>query len=105
VKICDDGMRRGDWPIGRIVKLHPGEDGVVRVVTIRCCHGYYKRPMVMVMVAKIVLNDMGLVRALAMRSQRQRENVEDESHNLPITISWNQSNKIVTKLKNHRHFF
>jgi hypothetical protein len=48
-------MRRGDWPIRRIVKLHLGEDGVVRVVTIRSCHGYYKRPVVKV--AKIVLND------------------------------------------------
>jgi hypothetical protein len=48
VKICDDGMKRGNWPIEGIVELHPGEDGVVRVVTIR-------RPVVEV--GKIVLND------------------------------------------------
>jgi hypothetical protein len=47
VKICDDSIRRENWPIGGIVEWHSGEDGVVRVVTIR-------RPVVEV--AKIVLN-------------------------------------------------
>jgi hypothetical protein len=55
VKICADGMRSGDWPIGRIVELHPVEDGVLRIVTIRRCLDYYKRPVVKI--AKIVLND------------------------------------------------
>jgi hypothetical protein len=55
VKICHDGMRCGNWPIKGIVELHPGKDGVVRFVTIRSYHGYYKR--LVVKVAKIVLND------------------------------------------------
>jgi hypothetical protein len=28
VKICDDGIRRGNWPIRGIVELYLGEDGV-----------------------------------------------------------------------------
>lgn len=31
------------WPIGRIVSVHPGEDGAVRVVTIKTAQGEYKR--------------------------------------------------------------
>ncbi|XP_076678236.1 uncharacterized protein LOC143374185 [Andrena cerasifolii] len=31
------------WPMGRIVATHPGEDGVVRVATVRTLTGDYKR--------------------------------------------------------------
>lgn len=34
------------WNLGRIIKLHPGSDGVCRVVTIRTATGEYKRPVV-----------------------------------------------------------
>ncbi|XP_071640873.1 uncharacterized protein [Temnothorax longispinosus] len=34
------------WPLARIVKLHPGEDGVVRVVTIRTATSELVRPLV-----------------------------------------------------------
>lgn len=32
------------WPLARIMHLHPGQDGVVRVVTIRTASGLFKRP-------------------------------------------------------------
>ncbi|XP_066596264.1 uncharacterized protein [Prorops nasuta] len=31
------------WPIGRIIEVHPGDDGVVRVVTIKTSKGNFKR--------------------------------------------------------------
>ena len=34
------------WPLARIVQLHPGPDGKVRVVTLRTAKGVYKRPIV-----------------------------------------------------------
>ncbi len=32
------------WPLGRITEVHPGADGKVRVVTLRCRGKTYKRP-------------------------------------------------------------
>jgi hypothetical protein len=29
VKICDERVRRGDWLIGRVVNVYPGDDGIV----------------------------------------------------------------------------
>ncbi|XP_066599989.1 uncharacterized protein [Prorops nasuta] len=31
------------WPLGRIIDVHPGEDGIVRVVTVRTSAGIFKR--------------------------------------------------------------
>jgi hypothetical protein len=50
VKICEEGVRRGDWAIGRVVDVFPGQDGVVRVAKVRTFHGYLVRP-----VAKLVV--------------------------------------------------
>lgn len=33
------------WRLGRIVKLHPGKDNYVRVVTIHTAYGEVKRPI------------------------------------------------------------
>lgn len=33
-----------NWPLGRIVKLHPGKDGIPRVATVRTHHGIFTRP-------------------------------------------------------------
>lgn len=35
VIINEDNVPPASWPLGKIVKLHPGKDGVVRVVTLR----------------------------------------------------------------------
>ncbi|XP_029055232.2 uncharacterized protein LOC114882514 [Osmia bicornis bicornis] len=33
------------WQLGRVVAVHPGEDNIVRVVTVRTPHGIYKRAL------------------------------------------------------------
>ena len=33
------------WPLARIVKVHPGRDGFVRVATIKTKTGLYTRPV------------------------------------------------------------
>lgn len=35
-----------EWNMGRIVQVHPGFDGVVRVVTVKTQDGFFKRPVV-----------------------------------------------------------
>lgn len=33
------------WPMGYVQELHPGKDGIVRVVSVRFKNGVYKRPV------------------------------------------------------------
>ncbi|KMQ83983.1 hypothetical protein RF55_18660 [Lasius niger] len=42
------------WPLARITKVHPGDDGLVRVVTVRTATSELKRP-----IAKLVLLPIG----------------------------------------------
>jgi len=41
--IKDDRTGPSDWKLGRIIDLHPGADGLVRVATIKTSTGFYKR--------------------------------------------------------------
>lgn len=41
--IAEDNSPPGQWLLGRVVELHPGADGVVRVVTLRTKSGTLKR--------------------------------------------------------------
>lgn len=34
------------WPLARVVKVHPGPDGVVRTVTLRNANGLFQRPVI-----------------------------------------------------------
>ena len=45
VLVQDDDVKRGLWPLARIVKVMPGKDGVVRVAEIRMKNGTYTRPI------------------------------------------------------------
>ena len=36
---------RGQWSIGQIVNVYPGEDGKVRNVKVKTCAGEYRRPI------------------------------------------------------------
>lgn len=46
VVIKDENLPPGKWALGRVVELHPGGDGHVRVVTLRTKNGLIKRPVV-----------------------------------------------------------
>ncbi len=45
VLLKKDGLVPTKWPLARIEHVHPGRDGVVRVVSIRTANGVYKRPV------------------------------------------------------------
>ncbi|XP_018362903.1 PREDICTED: uncharacterized protein LOC108761065 [Trachymyrmex cornetzi] len=46
VLIRDDNAPPLKWKLGRVIELHPGHDGFIRVVTIRTGNGIYKRSVV-----------------------------------------------------------
>ncbi|XP_065182586.1 uncharacterized protein LOC135813418 [Sycon ciliatum] len=43
VLVMEDGISRGHWPLGRVVGVHPGQDGLVRVVDVRLSNKKVKR--------------------------------------------------------------
>ncbi|XP_071580897.1 uncharacterized protein [Temnothorax nylanderi] len=43
VMLKEDNMPPLRWVTGRVTATHPGDDGIVRVVTVRTAHGTYKR--------------------------------------------------------------
>lgn len=45
VLLRDENTPPMSWPTGRIVDLHPGVDGVIRVVTVQTATGQYTRPV------------------------------------------------------------
>ncbi|KAG6454118.1 hypothetical protein O3G_MSEX008494 [Manduca sexta] len=45
VIIHDANLPAGRWALGRIIELHPGKDGYVRVVSIKTKNGIVKRPI------------------------------------------------------------
>ncbi|GBP73561.1 hypothetical protein EVAR_5396_1 [Eumeta japonica] len=46
VVLKSDNSAPLDWPLGVIDDVHPGKDGVVRVVDVRTASGVYRRPVV-----------------------------------------------------------
>ena len=46
VLMKDDDIKRGKWPLGRIVNVTPSDDGIVRVAEVRTRNGTYTRPAV-----------------------------------------------------------
>ena len=58
VLLKEDGIVPTQWPLGRIVKVHPGKDTLVCVATVRTCKGVYKRPVSKI--ALLLSNDSNL---------------------------------------------
>ena len=50
VVLQESGLVPTRWPLGRVTEVHPGEDGRVRVVTLKTAQGNYKRPVTKVAV-------------------------------------------------------
>ncbi|OXA48117.1 uncharacterized protein LOC110855239 [Folsomia candida] len=57
VIVVDDQLPRNRWPLGRIIKAHPGEDGQVRAVTVKIAGKEYRRPVVKI--CRLDLPDFG----------------------------------------------
>ncbi|XP_036148482.1 uncharacterized protein LOC118647537 [Monomorium pharaonis] len=45
VLVTDERYPPAKWPLGRVIELHKGPDGLARVVTLRTASGFYKRPI------------------------------------------------------------
>ena len=45
VLIADSSVPRGSWPLARVTRAFPGQDGLVRVVEVNTPKGVYKRPV------------------------------------------------------------
>ena len=45
VILQEDYLASSKWPMGRNVEVHPGSDGLVRVVQVKTSSGTYKRPI------------------------------------------------------------
>ncbi len=45
VLIVDEANPRGKWPVGRVLKVFPGKDGLVRSAIVKTSHGEYLRPI------------------------------------------------------------
>ena len=43
VTIKENNLRPMQWKLGRIIAVHPGEDGVIRVATVKTIQGEFKR--------------------------------------------------------------
>ena len=45
VMMVEPDASRGDWPLGRVTEVYPGEDGLVRVVRVKSRNNEYVRPI------------------------------------------------------------
>jgi len=45
VLVIDERYPPAKWPLARVLQLHPGKDGLTRVVTLRTCTTIFKRPI------------------------------------------------------------
>ena len=50
VILRDEVLFPTDWPLAKVIDVHPGRDDLVRVVTVRTAKGTYKRPVTKVVV-------------------------------------------------------
>ena len=46
VLVADKKSSRGTWPVGRITKVMPGKDGIVRTAVVQTQYGEYVRPAI-----------------------------------------------------------
>ena len=49
VVLREDNTVATKWPLARITQVHPGKDGIVRVVTLKTHNGVYTRPVLLLL--------------------------------------------------------
>ena len=45
ILLKEEGLARGRWPMARVVKVHPSQDGLVRTVSLRVGESVFERPV------------------------------------------------------------
>ena len=45
VILKEDSLVPTKWPLAKIIEVHPGKDGLVRIATVKTATGMYKRPV------------------------------------------------------------
>ena len=45
VFLREDNMIPSQWPMARVIEMHPGKDGLVRVITVKTSKGTYTCPV------------------------------------------------------------
>jgi len=46
VFVLDERLPPSKWPLARVIATHPGQDGQVRVATVRTAASEFKRPII-----------------------------------------------------------
>ena len=57
VLIHEDNLPPLKWKLGRVIKLHPGKDNIVRVVSLKTINGEVKRPVTKLCILPIADKD------------------------------------------------
>ncbi|XP_076298577.1 uncharacterized protein LOC143217822 [Lasioglossum baleicum] len=57
VLVADERYPPSKWALGWIIDVHPGQDNLVRVATVKTQHSVYKRPIVKLVVMPISTNE------------------------------------------------
>ena len=99
----DEPMAPMKWPLTRIIEVHPGKDGKVRVVTVWTMKGIYQRPIVKVlpMMHQSWLKLFGFAGSMLVR-----EKIGERETNLLNTVIWDSLGAgvpcyIITQLKSY----
>lgn len=61
VVIHEENIPPGRWAMGRVIERHPGNDGLIRVVTLKTLNGIIKRPIVKLSVLPVNNNPQSVI--------------------------------------------
>ncbi|KAH9639101.1 hypothetical protein HF086_009070 [Spodoptera exigua] len=74
VTINDANLPPGKWAVGRVVQLHPGSDGHVRVVTLKTKNGLIKRPILKLSILPVNDRIQQELRSAEMKNSKPYQN-------------------------------
>ena len=57
ILLMESNVSRGSWPLGRIVKVYQGEDGLVRSADVKTRHGELQRPVTKMCLLEAAVDD------------------------------------------------